>query len=82
MGVIVVLVGLFFTVGKPVINLNSSITTLNVKLEHMQTDAAIESSRTEESHSRIDKHLEKHDDEIANHDKRIGLLEHDAKGKE
>ena len=75
------LVGLFFTVGKPVIKLNSSITTLNVKLEHMQTDAATESSRNAESHSRIYKHLEKHDDEIASHDKRIGLLEHDAKGK-
>lgn len=76
-GVIVVLVGLFFTVGKPVIKLNGSITSLNVKLEHMQSDNAKYETRNAESHARIFTHLEDNDAKLSNHELRIGILEHD-----
>ena len=37
-GVIIAVVGLFFTVGKPVINLNTSITKLTVTVDRLQKD--------------------------------------------
>ena len=37
-GVIIAVVGLFFTVGKPVITLNTSITKLTVTVDRLQKD--------------------------------------------
>lgn len=79
--VIVVLIGLFFTVGRPVINLNSAITTLTVKIEHMQSDEADESRRNTESHAKMCEHLETHDNTLVEHDKRITKIEYETHGK-
>lgn len=76
------LVGLFFTVGKPIINLNKTMTTLNVNVEHnsnelaeLKTDFKSQRESAHESHQRLWEHNSKQDDKIQNHEFRIGLLE-------
>lgn len=73
------LVGLFFTVGMPVIKLNSSLTALNIKLEHIQSDAVEENKRNSDSHARMFGRLDKDDERLNDHETRIGYLEHDAR---
>ena len=73
------LVGLFFTVGMPVIKLNSSLTALNIKLEHIQSDAAEENKRNSDGHARMLGRLDKDDERLNDHETRIGYLEHDAR---
>ena len=79
-GVIIAVVGLFFTVGKPVINLNTSITKLTVTVDRLQKDyddlkkrAHAEASalavKNSDSHRRIH-------DKLDDHEQRITDLEH------
>lgn len=83
-GVIVTLVGLFFTIGKPIIKLNQSITTLNVTLANQEKridghDKAFEKQqqKAKESHDKLWAHNEKQDEMLTDHEKRIFSLEHD-----
>lgn len=80
--VIIALVGLFMTVGKPIISLNKNITTLNVNFENMnrrldkQEEAIQEqSTKAHESHKELwDKNAEQ-DKLILDHETRISVLE-------
>lgn len=81
--VIIALVGLFFTVGKPVINLNNTMTTLNVNVEHNSQELAelkgdFKSQRTSahESHTKLWEHNTKQDKTLQDHETRLGILEH------
>lgn len=79
-GVIVVMVGLFFTVGKPVINLNTSITELTVTVKHLQKDYDDLKKKTQEEINELavknsDSHKRIHD-KIDDHEQRINDLEH------
>lgn len=81
-GVIVALVGLFLAVGAPVLTLNSSITKLNVRLDHMEKraqeiDREIEKQRqaAHESHRRIWAHNDEQDATLNDHETRITILE-------
>ena len=86
--VLVAIVGLFFTVGKPIVNLNTSITKLQVTLDNMgreleeQKKALAEQERSaHNSHSRIWAHEEEQDRTLNDHERRLGILEHTSNHK-
>ena len=76
--VLIAIIGLFFTVGKPVIKLNTSIVTLNARLERMETESEKECTRNEESHKDMRKEIAENEHAINDHERRIGILEHDT----
>ena len=77
------IVGLFMTVGKPIIVLNQTITKLNVTLQGIERrvddhDKKLEkqAAHARESHQRIWDHNREQDDKIQDHETRIYHLEH------
>ena len=81
--VLAALVGLFFTVGKPVINLNKTMTTLNINVEHnsqevkeLKDDLKQQRESAHESHTKLWEHNSKQDEKIQDHETRLGILEH------
>ncbi len=81
--VITSLVGLFLTVGVPIIGLNKTITTLNIRLDHMEKETNEQKNdideirvASKESHRRIWEHNTSQDKRIDDHEKRITILEH------
>lgn len=74
-GVIITLVGLFFTVGKPIINLNTNITTLTVTVALLEKRFATSETKNSDSHARIWEHNEEQDKTLNDHEQRIGILE-------
>ena len=81
--VLIALVGLFITVGKPIINLNNTMTTLNVNVEHnsnelaeLKNDFKSQRDSAHESHQRLCEHNTKQDAKIQDHETRLGILEH------
>lgn len=66
--VIIALIGLIFTVGKPIISLNTSIVKLTQAVERLQTDtdnlranAAKLETGNRESHARLFQRVENHE---------------------
>lgn len=74
-GVIVVLVGLFFTVSSPIMKLISSITKLTATVETLQENVDSVTKRNTESHRRLWEHNKEQDAEIQEHGRRIEKLE-------
>lgn len=79
-GVLIAVVGLFFTVGKPVINLNTSITKLTVAVDRLQKDYDDLKKRAHEEVNDLavknsDSHRRIHD-KLDDHEQRITDLEH------
>lgn len=77
------IVGLFLTVGKPIISLNKTMTTLNVNVEHnsqevkeLKDDLKAQRDSAKESHNRLWDHNDKQDAKIQDHETRLGILEH------
>lgn len=80
--VIIALVGLFFTVGKPVINLNSNIVKLSFSVESLQKRMDEQRGDIEEHkqharnvHAKLWEHNEEQDSKLMDHEKRISHLE-------
>lgn len=64
------IVGLFFTVGKPILNLNSNIVRLTTTIDNLvKNDTKQDTSIAE--HSKI----------LSNHEQRIVLIEHEIENK-
>lgn len=74
---LIAVVGLFLTVGKPIINLNTSIVTLNEEMKQQRERLNKMESGSVEEHQLIWDHEEQQDKELAEH--RIRL--HDLDGK-
>lgn len=74
-GVIVVLAGLFITLGAPIIKLISSITKLTVTMENTRDELSSFARRNTDAHRRLWDHNEKQDAEIMDHGNRIERLE-------
>lgn len=79
--VIVVLIGLFVTVGKPMVNNTKAMTELNCSLKQLtdqqkETQDELEEfkDKNTESHRRLWKHNEQQDAKLNEHDKEIMLL--------
>lgn len=66
--VIIALVGLFMTVGKPVITLNSSITRLQDAINELREDIKVLTSRTDSQ-----------EEKLQDHETRISILEEKQK---
>lgn len=66
--VIIALVGLFMTVGKPVITLNSSITHLQDAIDELREDIKVLTGRTDNQ-----------EEKLQDHEKRISILEEKQK---
>lgn len=73
--ILVTLIGLFFTVGKPIIELNKNITTLNVTVSQNSKDIAEQQKKAHESHQKLWDHNDEQDKQLADHEKRIIVLE-------
>lgn len=67
---LVVLVGLFMTVGKPVIALNSSLTRLQDAIDALREDIKVLTGRTNDQEERLQ-----------NHETRISILEKHHEGE-
>jgi hypothetical protein len=73
--VLIAVVGLAVTVGKPIITLNSTITKLNVLVDGIKSDVESLTAKNSESHARIWEHNEKQDAKLDDHERRIIVLE-------
>lgn len=81
-GVIIALVGLFFTVGKPIIDLNSNITLLNAnvaqnnkELKEQKEELKEQKKNAHESHEKLWEKNDEQDKTLADHETRIKILE-------
>lgn len=63
------IIGLFMAVGKPILDLNSTITELKTTVQEMIKDLKELRDDNSESHKEIN-------DKLANHEGRITVLEH------
>lgn len=68
--VLIALVGLFVTVGKPILTLNSSITHLQDAIDNLREDMKVLTGRTDDQEARIQ-----------NHETRISILEKHHEGE-
>lgn len=66
--VIIALVGLFMTVGKPIITLNGSITHLQDAIDELREDIKVLTGRTDSQ-----------EEKLQDHEKRISILEEKQK---
>lgn len=75
--VIIAIVGLFVTIGKPIINLNTNITVLNENIKNLKTQSDKLERDNTEAHRRIWAHNDEQDKQLAEHELRL----HDLEGK-
>ena len=75
-GVLVALIGLYISITKPLVNLNTTITLLSAKVDELNEDLKDLVSRNSDSHERIFNTLDSHEHRI------IVLEEHDENKKE
>lgn len=80
--VLIALIGLFVTVGKPMLSLNKNITSLNVNIEHnskeiaeLKTDLKKQNVDAHNSHQRLWDHNHLQDKQLQEHEVRLGKLE-------
>ena len=81
--VLIALVGLFMTVGKPILSLNKNITELNINIKHnsdeigeLKNDFKSQRESAHESHKKLWEHNSRQDEKIQDHETRLGILEH------
>lgn len=74
--VIIALVGLGAAVIKPIVSLTGSITKLTVVVERLEDGLNKLDEGNHKSHQRIWDHNDEQDDKLADHERRIGALEH------
>lgn len=73
--VLIAIAGLFVTVGKPILNLISSITTLNNTVEGLKKEISELNTKNSASHQRLWDHNDEQDERLADHETRIHDLE-------
>lgn len=65
------ILGLFFTVGKPIINLNSTITELITRLKRMESDLDEFKTHNHEAHKKIHERIDKVEDDVESIERNI-----------
>ena len=78
-GVVIALVGLFVTVVKPLLTLNTSIVRLTERMEHISTELNELTARNTDNHRRIWDRVEGHTEKLTEHEKRIDHLENEGR---
>ena len=61
---LVTIIGLFFTVGKPIINLNSTITELITRLKRMEHDLDEFKVHNHEAHKKLHDRIDEVEDDV------------------
>lgn len=74
---IIAIVGLFLTIGKPIINLNTNITVLNESIKNLKAQSDNNERNNTEAHRRLWQHASEQDKTISEHEMRL----HDLDGK-
>lgn len=74
-GVLIALVGFVFTLVKPVVVLNTTITELTQIVKRLQSDVEELTTRNSSAHARLFDRIEKDEKDIANHETRLTILE-------
>lgn len=69
------LIGIFLTIGAPVIRLITSLTKLTSEVVHLRLSMCETNERNDESHKSICEHIESQGDTIQDHETRITVLE-------
>lgn len=79
---LVVIVGLFLSIGTPILKLNSNIVRLNVtleaqdkRIEENKEDLEKQKQHAHECHKSLWDHNKEQDEQLAEHDRRIEMLE-------
>lgn len=67
---LVVIIGLFMTVGKPIVTLNSSLTRLQDAIDNLREDIKVLTGRTNDQ-----------EEKLQNHETRISILEKHHEGE-
>ena len=80
-GVVTALVGLFVTVVKPLLTLNTSIVRLTERMEHLSTELSELTVRNTEKHKRIWDRVDEQAELLADHEKRIDQLESEGRNR-
>ena len=78
--VLIALVGLFITVGKPILTLNSNVVKLNINVEQNNKELAQQKKDAKESHQRLWNKNDEQDKQLADHETRLGVLEERTAG--
>ena len=73
--VIVVLVGLFASIGAPIMKLISCIAKLTSSVEYLRENMEDLTKRNSDTHGKIFTKIEEHDETLSNHETRITVLE-------
>lgn len=63
--VLIAIIGLFFTVGKPIINLNTTIVKLQATVENLMKEVETFKSSNSKSHEKIFCQLDDHENRIS-----------------
>ncbi len=74
-GVIIALVGLFFTLMKPISNLTKTITELTVVVRDLRKEMDEHRTNSKTSHERLWEHNEKQDNILSEHGQRLSTVE-------
>ena len=73
--VIVTLVGLFITVGKPILNLNTNIVELGTRVKSLQKTVDKLEAKQDEDNKKVWARLDKGEVKFSDHENRITRLE-------
>lgn len=73
--VVIALVGFVATIVKPVVSLTRSITELTVVVKGLRSDMDDMREHSRETHQKLWDHNEVQDEHLADHERRIGILE-------
>lgn len=73
--VLVTLVGLFFTIGKPILNLNSNIVELNAAVKRLQKTVDKLEDKQIDDQKRVWERLDRGSKMFDDHEHRISVLE-------
>lgn len=69
-------IALFLLIGKPLLNLNTTLTELKSLVNSLLSDFNGFKSKASETHKEFHEHLEANDIKLENHELRIQSLEH------
>lgn len=69
-------IALFLLIGKPLLNLNTTLTELKSLVNSLLGDFNNFKAKASETHKEFHEHLEEHDIKLENHELRIQSLEH------
>lgn len=76
-GVLVTVVGLFVTIGKPLLSLNTSIVQLREEMKSVNRGLDDLNGKNTQDHARIWSKVDKQGETLDDHEKRIQHLEYD-----